>query len=168
LGEDSRLPYLPWFNPSERSYDACSVEPENIDFRERRERKEEIIMNSDVDHNNSHLPCKHGASVAAARGFGQIFGLHPAMAFLTLAVDSMLFGGEVISLGTSIIFSAAVGGVLAVITFMAQKKWYGDDDESACIKALILGFLTAIPTPLPAMIYVPSGLVGLVHSFRRK
>jgi len=29
-------------------------------------------------------------------------------------------------------------------------------------------FLTAIPTALPAFIYVPSGVVGLVHNLRRK
>jgi hypothetical protein len=105
---------------------------------------------------------------AAARGFGQIFGIHPAMAFLTLIVDMMLFGGEVGTLGTSLPISCAAAGVLAIITFLAQRKWYGDDDESAFIKALVLGFLTAIPTALPAVIYVPSGVVGLVHNMRRK
>jgi hypothetical protein len=104
---------------------------------------------------------------AAARGFGQIFGIHPAMAFLTLIVDMMLFGGEVGTLGASLPISFAGGIVLAFITFRAQKR-YGDDTESAFIKALILGFLTAIPTALPAFIYVPSGVVGLVHNLRRK
>jgi hypothetical protein len=105
---------------------------------------------------------------AAARGFGQIFGIHPAMAFLTLIVDMMLFGGEVGTLGASLPISFAGGIVLAFITFRAQKKWYGDDTESAFIKALILGFLTALPTALPSVIYVPAGVVGLVHNLRRK
>lgn len=105
---------------------------------------------------------------STARGFGQIFGIHPAMAFLTLIVDTMLFGGEVGTLGASLVISFAAAGMLAVITFLAQRKWYGDDDESALIKALILGFLTAIPTSLPAVVYVPSGVVGLVHSLRRR
>jgi hypothetical protein len=89
------------------------------------------------------------------------------MAFLTLIVDMMLFGAEVGTLGASLPISFAAGCVLAVITFLAQRKWYDDDSESAFIKALILGFLTAIPTPLPAVIYVPSGLVGLVHNLRK-
>jgi ABC-type xylose transport system permease subunit len=72
------------------------------------------------------------------------------------------------TLGASLPISGAAGGILAVITYRAQKKWYGDDSESAFIKALILGFLTAIPTPLPAMLYVPSGIVGLVHNLRRR
>ena len=58
--------------------------------------------------------------------------------------------------------------VLGVIAYLAQRKWYGDDKDSALIKALILGFLTAIPTPLPAMLTVPSGILGLVHKWRRK
>ena len=36
------------------------------------------------------------------------------------------------------------------------------------IKALILGLLTAIPTPLPAILSIPSGIVGLVHNLRKK
>jgi hypothetical protein len=61
--------------------------------------------------------------------------------------------------------SLAAGGVLGYITFLAQQKWYGDDRENAKIKALILAFLTAIPLPLPAVLSVPAGFVGL---FRRK
>jgi len=105
---------------------------------------------------------------AAARGFGQIFGLYPAIAFLTLIVDTILFGGEAVSLGTSLPVSVAAAAVLGYIAYKAQMKWYGDDDESAKIKAFILAFLTAIPTPLPAIVYVPSGIVGFFHGLRRK
>lgn len=104
----------------------------------------------------------------AARGLGQTFGILPSMALLTLVVDTMLFGAEAGSLGLSLPISCAAGGVLGVITFLAQRKWYGDDTESALIKGLILAFLTAIPTPLPALLYVPSGIVGFVHNLRRK
>ena|ERR1022692_478717 len=110
-------------------------------------------------------PSASGAHHVAARGFAQIFGLHPAIAFLTFIVDSMLFAGEVGTLGAILPLSIAAGVVLGIITFMAQKKWYGDDIESAFIKALILAFLTAIPTNLPAFVYVPAGIVGF---FRRK
>jgi hypothetical protein len=90
------------------------------------------------------------------------------MTLLTLSVDAMLFGGEAISLGTSFAISLAAAVVLGFITYRAQMRWYGDDSESAAIKAVILAFLTAIPTPLPAFLYVPAGLVGLVHTLRRK
>ena len=104
----------------------------------------------------------------AARGFGQMFGLHPGIAFLTFVVDAMLFSGEAVSLGTSFPISLAASVVLGILAYKAQQKWYGDDSENALIKAGILAFLTAIPTPLPALVYMPAGLVGLVHNLRRK
>jgi hypothetical protein len=106
--------------------------------------------------------------VAHPRGFGQTFGIHPAIASLTLIVDLMLFGGEIATMGAILPISIGAGAVLGVIAYLAQRKWYGDDKDSAAIKALILGFLTAIPTPLPAILSVPSGIVGLVHKLRRK
>jgi hypothetical protein len=106
--------------------------------------------------------------VGRARGFGQIFGLHPTIAFLALVVDLMLFGGEVLTLGELLPVSIGAGFVLGFITYLAQRRWYGDDKESASIKGLILGLLTAIPTPLPAALYIPSGIVGLIHNMRRK
>jgi len=105
---------------------------------------------------------------ARARGFSQTFGIHPAIAFLTLIVDLMLFGGEVATLGAILPISIGAGCVLGVIAYLAQRKWYGDDKDSAAIKALILAFLTAIPTPLPAILTLPSGIVGLIHNWRRK
>jgi len=105
---------------------------------------------------------------AVARGFGQTFGLLPSIAFLTLATDSMLFAGEVGTMGWSLPFSCATGAALGFITFLAQRKWYQDDNEAAAIKGLILAFLIAIPSPLPGILYVPCGIVGLVHGLRRK
>jgi len=112
----------------------------------------------------------------AARGFTQVFGLHPAMALLTVAVNAMIFGdalvsvpGSILTAGLSlaqlIVVSITAGGILGFITYRAQKKWYGDDKESALIKALIVGFLTAIPVGLPGFLVIPSGVVGL---FRKK
>ncbi len=104
----------------------------------------------------------------AARGFGQTFGLHPPIAFLTLILNAMLFGGEIVTMGAILPISIASGIVLAFITFLAQRKYFGDDDQGALIKALILGLVTAVPAPLPALLYVPSGIVGLVHNLRRQ
>jgi len=102
------------------------------------------------------------------RGFTQRFGIHPTIAFLTLVIDLMLFGGEVATMGAILPVSIGAGFVLGLISYMAQRKWYGDDKDSAAIKALILGLLTAIPTPLPAILSVPSGIVGLIHNLRKK
>ncbi len=123
----------------------------------------------DVNHDGIvQVSFPHGNALAKGRGFGQIFGIHPAIAFLTIVVDLMLFSVEIATLGAILPISLFSALVLGVIAFMAQRKWYGDDKESAFIKALILAFLTAIPSPLPAILYVPSGIVGLIHNFRRK
>jgi len=75
----------------------------------------------------------------------------------------MLFGGLVATLGTTALLSVPVGIALGFITYKAQRHWYGDDRESAIIKALIVGLLTAIPTSLPGFLTIPSGIVGLAH-----
>ena len=111
---------------------------------------------------------QQGHHSAVTKGFAQTFGLDPRVAFVTLIVDLMLNAGEVASLGVLVPASIAAGAVVGYVAYKAQMKWYGDDSESAKIKALILGLLTAIPTPLPALLYVPSGLVGLYHKFRKK
>ncbi len=93
-----------------------------------------------------------------------MFGLHPAVAFLTIAVDLMCNLGTGITLGALWVFTLPIGLVVGIIAFLAQKKWYGDDNESAIIKALIVALLTAIPVPL-SPILIPSGIVGF---FNRK
>jgi hypothetical protein len=100
-------------------------------------------------------------------GFAQLFGLDPRIAFLTFTVDMMLFGGAVLTFGLLIPVSLVAGIVLGFITYRAQMKWYGDDRESALIKGVVIGLLTAIPTPLPAIVYVPSGVLGLIHMVRK-
>ena len=104
----------------------------------------------------------------APRKFGQMFGLDPRIAFLTLIVDMMLNAGDLVSMGMLFPVSLAAGIVLGFIVYKAQINWYGDDIESAKIKALIIGLLTAIPTPLPELLYIPAGIVGLFHGFRKK
>jgi hypothetical protein len=111
------------------------------------------------------LPSSINPHHVAAGGFAQLFGLHPAVVFLTLMVDTMLFGGDVVSLGASLSLDIAAAGILGFIAYKAQRKWYGDDRESAVIKALTLALLTAIPTNIPAFLYVPAGILGF---FRRK
>lgn len=104
----------------------------------------------------------------ASAGLAQFFGLDPRIAVIAIVIDTMLFIGEIASAGILIVFSLVVGIVFGFITYKAQKRWYGDDHESSLIKGLIMGLLTAIPTHLPAFLYVPAGFVGLVHLFRRK
>jgi hypothetical protein len=100
--------------------------------------------------------------------FSQLFGLDPRIAFVTLIVDVMLNAGDLASMGLLFPVSVAAGVVLGYIVYKGQMNWYGDDKESARIKGIILGLLTAIPTPLPELLYIPAGLLGLYQRFRRK
>lgn len=113
-------------------------------------------------------PHAHGPS----KGFDQVFGLDPRIAFLAFIVDLMLFGTAAASMGIDlpllIPVAIAAGIVLGRITYKAQIKWYGDDYDSAMIKASIVGLLTAIPVGIPAIVWVPSGLLGWFHHARKK
>jgi len=100
-------------------------------------------------------------------GLAQLFGLDPRIAMLTLLVDAMLFGGELLTLGLLIPFAIVAGLGLGFITYRAQMSWYGDDRESALIKGAVIALLTAIPTPLPALLYIPSAILGALHYLRR-
>ena len=104
----------------------------------------------------------------ASRGFGQAFGLHPIPALTTLGVNAMLFGGTVFTMGALAPLAILVAGVLGYLTYKSQIRFYGDDPEAARIKALAVGLLTAIPVGLPAFLTVPSAVVGVIHTLRRK
>lgn len=106
--------------------------------------------------------------LAHARGFGQAFGLHPIPALTTLAVNAMLFGGTVITMGTLAPIAIIVAAVLGFITYRCQQRMYGDDHDAALVKALAVGLITAIPVGLPAFLTVPSTVVGVFHTLRRK
>jgi hypothetical protein len=117
------------------------------------------------------------AHQATAHGLGHIFGLHPAVAFFMMAVNLMLFGGDglamVLALPTgladipiALLISVAAGAFVGYVSYLGQMKWNSDDHESAKIKALITGFLTAIPTGLPGMLFGSVALAGLL--LRRK
>jgi len=113
------------------------------------------------------IPNKTAGPGGSIRRFSQIFGLDPRVAFLTLIVDMMLNAGDLLSMGLLLPVSIAAGIVLGYVVYRAQINWYGDDEESARIKAIILGLLTAIPTPIPEILYIPAGILGLFHGFWR-
>ena len=111
------------------------------------------------------VPEGRGPHHLAARGFAQTFGLLPSMAFLTVVADTMIFGGDIVTAGFMLPVAMCAGVVLGVITFLAQRKYYGDDNQASLIKGLIVALLTAIPSPLPYALFIPAGVVGF---FRRK
>jgi hypothetical protein len=115
---------------------------------------------------------------AVAHGFGKIFGLHPGVAFFTIAANLMLFGGDglaallTVSTGGAalpivIFISAAAGAAVGYVTYLGQMRFNGDDQESAKIKALVTGILTAIPTRLPGILFGSVALAGLLGRGKR-
>lgn len=111
------------------------------------------------------LQSNHTISNHPAAGFASRFGVHPAIALFTLCIDSMMFGAEAGSLGALLPLSLLVSGAVGYATYKGQQAWYGDSEESAKTKAVMLAVLTAIPTGLPVLLYLPAGVLGL---FRRK
>jgi hypothetical protein len=108
------------------------------------------------------------APVASSRGLCQMFGLDPRVAFLTVLIDAMVFGADTFSMELLLPLGIGVAVVLGIIVYLAQMKWYGDDKESALIKALIIFVLTAIPVPLGPFVAVPGGLIGIAKKISGK
>jgi len=98
-----------------------------------------------------------------AGGFAQRFGLSPLVAFFTLGCDTMLFGSELTGIGLA--FSVPVGALVGYLSYLGQRRFFGDDHEAAFVKASMLAVLVALPTSIPAFLYVPAGLLGM---FKRK
>jgi len=91
--------------------------------------------------------------------FCQLAGLHPFVGVGMFAVDVMLFGPEGASLGITWPISIAVAAVLTIPCVLMQKYGMREQWGLAIGKGLMVGILTAIPTPLPSIItLIGSGL----------
>lgn len=104
---------------------------------------------------------QHSTESQPATGFATRFGLHPAIALFTLCLDGMLWGAETVTLGLSLPLSLLASGVVGYVTYHGQQAWFGDSAESAKTKAVMLGFLTFVPSALPSWLYLPAGVLGL-------
>jgi len=102
------------------------------------------------------------------RGLTQMFGLHFSSAVLTIIVDLMVFGGDVISGGMLLPVGIVLAVVLGFIVYRIQRHMYGDDHNAALTKALIVGLLTAIPVPVTPFVAIPSGVIGLANAIGRR
>jgi hypothetical protein len=103
--------------------------------------------------------------------FGRVYGLHPLVAVVMIAVDVMLFGPEAVTGGLSTPLSVIVAGALMVPCTLMQRYGYKDDWGQAIGKSMIVCILTAIPTALPAILTGGAGLLGgvglLTHATSR-
>jgi len=92
----------------------------------------------------------------------QTVGLHPLVGFGMFAVDLMLFGEETLTAGIGWPVAVAVAVALTIPCILIQHYAYKDDWGAAVGKGLLVGVLTAIPTPLPAVVPFLGGALGLV------
>ena len=96
-------------------------------------------------------------------------GIHPAVAVVVVAVDSMLFGGTVATGGIGWAASVPVGIVLGAAAGLIQLRGSPQDGLGlAAAKGLVVALLTAIPTPLPAVLVAGAGTAGAVTMFRQR
>lgn len=94
--------------------------------------------------------------------FSQMVGLHPLSGFAMFAVDWMLFGPESASLGITWSVSIGVAAALTIPCILIQKFGMREPWGLAIGKATLVGVLTAIPTPLPSVVTLIGGALGVV------
>ncbi len=97
------------------------------------------------------------------QNISQTLGLHPLAGFGMVAVDLMLFGGEAATAGITWAVSVPVALALAIPCVLLQRYSYGDSWGVALGKGALIGVLTAIPTPLPAVVSLVGGGLGLAR-----
>ncbi len=98
--------------------------------------------------------------------FLQTVGLDPLVAFTVVAIDFMLFAPD--STGVGWVISCIVGLLLVLPCTLLQRFSFGDKWLAAFAKGVIVGILTAIPTPLPSVVIFSVGVAGLLSQFNRK
>ncbi len=94
----------------------------------------------------------------------QTFGLHPLVALGMICVDMMLFAPDATGIGWLI--SCIVAAVLTIPCILIQKYAYKDNWGTAIGKGMLVGILTAIPTPLPAAITATGGVLGTIGTIK--
>lgn len=102
------------------------------------------------------------------KNFSQIFGIHPIVAFSLFTIDWMLFGSELVTLGTDWVITAPIGIVLGIAAMFVQRYGFKDELGVATGKGLLLGLLTAIPTALPSLAMLPFAAIGAVKLLSSK
>ena len=99
----------------------------------------------------------------ALKKISKSFGLHPLVGFGMFAVDMMLFGAETITFELTWIISVAVGAALTIPSILIQRYSFKDSWGAAIGKGTLIGVLTGIPTPLPALVPLAGGALGTLQ-----
>jgi hypothetical protein len=86
-------------------------------------------------------------------------GLHPLVAFAMVVVDIMLTATDLVTVAT---VSIIIALILTIPCILLQRYAYKDEWGVAIGKGMIVGILTAIPTPLPAIVTGTGGVLGAI------
>jgi hypothetical protein len=97
------------------------------------------------------------------RGFLSIISISPAVAALAIATDLLLFGGDLISFGALLPFSAIACCVLGYCCYVLQRR-SGDDHPLALAKGLTLALFTFAPVPITPIIAAPGAAAALLRN----
>jgi hypothetical protein len=102
------------------------------------------------------------------QAFSVRYGLHPLVALMMFGLDYMLFTTlELPSMGLLAVLSFFIGFAAVIPCALIQKYSYHDSWGAAVGKAMAVGLLTAVPSPLPSFITGAWGVMGAVGMFQR-
>ncbi len=91
----------------------------------------------------------------------QAISLHPIVLIGMFAVDWMLFSAELLTVGVFTPIGILISVLLTIPCILVQHG-SGDNWFLAIGKGLIVGILTAIPTPLAGFLYAIPGAIGTI------
>jgi hypothetical protein len=92
----------------------------------------------------------------------RVMGLHPLVGFGMFAVDWMMFGGTVATTGVGWCVTMPVALFLSIPSALLQRHAFRDAWGIAVAKGMMVGVLTAIPTPLPSIAPLAGGVLGMM------
>ena len=92
--------------------------------------------------------------------FARRFGLHPLTALVLTVISIALNAFGWMTLGLGILGAWPVTPLLGLLTWIMQKRLYGDDNVRAGLKGIAVIVLAVLP--IAPFFFVPAGIVGWV------
>jgi len=100
--------------------------------------------------------------------FAHRYGLHLLVAGSMTGLDCMMFNAfEAPSMELMAPVCAFVGMAMILPCALVQKYAYGDNWGAAWGKSMLVGLLTAFPTPLPSFLTAAWGVMGVIGMVER-
>ena len=101
-------------------------------------------------------------NTSSIAGFCNILGLHPIVGFGMFAIDQLIFGMNMISMGFLIPVSIIIGILMTFAAILIQKSGTPDGWGMAIGKGIMVGIITAIPTSISSICLIPSAVLGTI------